>query len=144
MSYVKVFESIDKNKDGKISWDEFSQWIRAFSPLMTSEEIDEMFTELDADGDRQIDIVEFAKCYVVGEKEEEEEEAVLKEAFDLYDINRDGKISPGELHVVLKRLGRNKSMEECASMVGAVDADQDGHVSFEEFKTMMNSDKKLL
>ncbi|KAG2334601.1 hypothetical protein Bca4012_015924 [Brassica carinata] len=140
MSYVKAFEGIDTNKDGKISWDEFAQWIRAFSPSMTSEEIDKMFTELDVDGDRQIDIVEFSKCYVVGEKEEEE---AVKEAFDLYDTNRDGKISPGELHVVLKRLGKNKSMEECALMVDAFDADKDGHVGFEEFKTMMNSDKKL-
>ena len=101
-----------------------------------------MFKELDADGDAQIDITEYAKCFA--SKDKEEEEADLKGAFDLFDIDGDGKISPGELHVVLKRLGRNKSMEECASMVGAVDADQDGHVSFEEFKTMMNSDKKLL
>ncbi|KAF8118879.1 hypothetical protein N665_0002s0181 [Sinapis alba] len=97
MSYVQVFERINKNKDGKISWDEFSQGIRAFSPTLTSEEINEMFKEFDVDGDGQIDIIEFAKCFV---------------------------ISASEIHVVLKRLRENKSMEECNNIVRAVDARQ--------------------
>ncbi|CAH8305001.1 unnamed protein product [Eruca vesicaria subsp. sativa] len=140
MSYVEVFERMDKNKDGKISREEFDQVFRAFSPSMTSEEIDEIFKELNVDGDGQIDIIEFAKCYVVDT--DEEKEALLKKAFDLYDINGDGKISADELHVMLKRLGENKSMEECVAMVSAVDADKDCFVSYEEFKTMMNSNTK--
>lgn len=47
---------------------------------------------------------------MVGEKEEEEE-VVLKEVFDLYDFNCDGKILLGEFYVVLKCFGRNKLME---------------------------------
>ncbi|KAF8048156.1 hypothetical protein N665_2637s0002 [Sinapis alba] len=66
MHYVEVFKRMDKNKDGKISLDEFSEGIRAFSPSITSEQIDELFNDLDNDGDGQIDIIEFAMCFVVG------------------------------------------------------------------------------
>lgn len=57
---------MDKNKDGKISLDEFSEGIRAFSSSITSEQIDELFKDLDVDGDGQIDVKEFAMCFVVG------------------------------------------------------------------------------
>ncbi|KAF8095712.1 hypothetical protein N665_0324s0010 [Sinapis alba] len=59
-------KEIRKTKDGKISLDEFSEGIRAFSPSITSEQIDELFNDLDNDGDGQIDIIEFAMCFVVG------------------------------------------------------------------------------
>ncbi|KAL1195469.1 putative calcium-binding protein CML32 [Cardamine amara subsp. amara] len=143
MSVAEIFERVDKNKDGKISWDEFALAIRAFSPSITSEEVDKMFRELDADGDGQIDSVEFASCLVLGEGEEQDdEETVMKEAFDLYDIDGDGKISASELHVVLKRLGEKHTVEDCVAMIRAVDADGDGFVSFEEFKTMMSFNNK--
>ncbi|CAF1702433.1 unnamed protein product [Brassica oleracea var. botrytis] len=66
MYYVEVFKRMDKNKDGKISLDEFSEGIRAFSSSITSEQIDELFKDLDVDGDGQIDVKEFAMCFVVG------------------------------------------------------------------------------
>ncbi|CAL9235721.1 unnamed protein product [Arabidopsis halleri] len=145
MSMAEIFERVDKNKDGKISWDEFAEAIRVFSPQITSEEIDKMFIVLDVDGDGQIDVVEFASCLMVnGGGEKDDEEVVMKEAFDLYDIDGDGKISASEIHVVLKRLGEKHTMEECVTMVQAVDKDGDGFVSFEEFKIMMNSKKESL
>ncbi|EOA28418.1 hypothetical protein CARUB_v10024624mg [Capsella rubella] len=144
MSVAQIFERVDKNKDGKISWDEFAEAIRVFSPKITSEEIDKMFRELDIDGDNEIDAVEFASCLMLNNGEKEDEEVVMKEAFDLYDIDRDGKISASEIHVVLKRLGEKHTMDECVMMVRAVDKDGDGFVDFEEFKTMMTSTKKSL
>ncbi|CAH8390634.1 unnamed protein product [Eruca vesicaria subsp. sativa] len=61
MSFVQVFDRVDKNKDGKISYDQFSQGFRDLYPLMSSEEMDKMFKEVDVDGDGQIDVMEFAK-----------------------------------------------------------------------------------
>ncbi|CAA0374968.1 unnamed protein product [Arabidopsis thaliana] len=144
MSMAEIFESVDKNKDGKISWDEFAEAIRVFSPQITSEKIDKMFIVLDVDGDGQIDDVEFASCLMVngGGEKDTEEEVVMKEAFDLYDMDGDGKISASKIHVVLKRLGEKHTMEDCVVMVQTVDKDGDGFVNFEEFKIMMNSNKE--
>ncbi|CAH8305072.1 unnamed protein product [Eruca vesicaria subsp. sativa] len=137
-SYIERFERIDKNKDGKISCDEFSPEFRTIFPTMSSEETDMMFKEVDVDCDGQIDVTEFFKSLMIGK------EAVEKQLFDRYDIDRDGKISPGEVHDACKYVfGEKKSMEECARLVDDFDTDKDGFVSFEEFKTMLDSDKVL-
>ncbi|KAL9813040.1 putative EF-hand domain pair protein CML [Arabidopsis thaliana] len=59
---VEIFERVDKNKDGKISWDKSAEAIRVFSPKIISEEIDKVFIVLVVDGDGQIDDVEFTSC----------------------------------------------------------------------------------
>ncbi|CAI7917487.1 unnamed protein product [Closterium sp. NIES-54] len=55
-------------------------------------------------------------------------------AFRVFDINGDGKISPAELALVLERLSRTETV--CVSvseLIRAADVDGDGLVDFEEF-----------
>uniref|UniRef100_A0A0D3GDD0 EF-hand domain-containing protein n=1 Tax=Oryza barthii TaxID=65489 RepID=A0A0D3GDD0_9ORYZ len=76
------------------------------------------------------------------EYEAEEEERDLREAFDVFDGNKDGLISAEELGTVLGSLGLRQhggrpAVAECRDMIRLVDSDGDGMVSFEEFKRMM-------
>ena len=57
----------------------------------------------------------------------------LKEAFQRFDMNRDGKISATELGSVLRSLGDNPSDEELILMVKEVDRDGDVFIDLEEF-----------
>jgi calmodulin len=45
----------------------------------------------------------------------------MKQAFDLFDKNNDGKISSDELGRVLRTLGHNYSNEEVQEMISNVD-----------------------
>ena len=129
---VPIFNKFDKNGDGKISCNELSLVFRDLGWEMRAEEVQTGMSEFDKDGDGHIDLEEFMemmKC--------KDEEVLLREAFDLYDLNNAGLISASELHEVLNRLGENYSLEQCKLMITTVDADGDGFVNFPECKEMM-------
>lgn len=95
--------------------------------------------EIDKDGDGYIDLNEFADFHRCnpegstgggGDKE-------LRDAFELYDKDKNGVISARELHAVMKSLGEKCSYRDCCKMISSVDEDGDGCVNFEEFKKMM-------
>ncbi|KAB2604512.1 calcium-binding protein CML23 [Pyrus ussuriensis x Pyrus communis] len=128
----KIFNKFDKNGDGRISCDELRGIFGELgSETASLEEVQRIMAEFDKDGDGHIDIAEFAEIINGGSTKE------LRDAFDLYDLDKNGLISKSELHEVLKRLGQKCSLKECAKMIGSVDADGDGHVNFAEFKKMM-------
>ena len=67
----------------------------------------------------------------------EEQIEEFKEAFELFDKNNDGSISPLEFKTVMESLGQNPSDEEVADMIKEVDQDHDGRIDFPEFLVMM-------
>ena len=74
-----------------------------------------------------------------GNKEEK-----LKFAFKVYDIDRDGYISNGELFIVLKMMvGSNLKDQQLQQIVDKTimeaDLDRDGKISFEEFTKMVEN-----
>lgn len=65
----------------------------------------------------------------------------LKEAFEVFDIDRDGFITPNKLWVLMENLGLSEDMryEDCQRMIKVYDMDGDGRISFHEFKCMMEN-----
>ena len=49
--------------------------------------------------------------------------AGLKDAFDLFDKNKDGRITTGELDTVMKSLGQDPTETELRNMVNEIDID---------------------
>lgn len=97
-----------------------------------------MMQEIDTDKDGHINLQEFA-AFCNGESDPyKSAEKELREAFELYDQDHNGKISAAELHQILTRLGEHCTEQDCAGMIKTVDADGDGFVSFEEFRKMMS------
>nr|XP_043617219.1 calcium-binding protein CML24-like [Erigeron canadensis] len=138
----QVFKKFDANGDGKISITELRSILNALGTVTSEEELKIVMEEIDKDGDGYIDLNEFIQfqrggCALGGDHAVDDEKE-LREAFDLYDQNKNGKISANELHSVLKSLGEKSTLKECKQMIASVDVDGDGSVNFEEFKKMMN------
>nr|GEX51234.1 calcium-binding protein CML24-like [Tanacetum cinerariifolium] len=135
----KVFKKFDVNGDGKISISELGSILAALSGSVTPEtELKSVMKEIDTDGDGFIDLDEFVAFHNGNNNGEEVMSKELREAFDLYDADKNGKISANELFSVMKRLGEKVSLKDCKKMIQNVDVDGDGCVNFEEFKKMMN------
>jgi calmodulin len=66
----------------------------------------------------------------------------LKEAFAVYDINRDGVITARELGTVMRQLGQNPTEAEILEMIRELDKDTSGTINFEEFVLLMSKNVK--
>jgi calmodulin len=65
----------------------------------------------------------------------------LKEAFEFFDNDKDGFVTPKKLWVLMEKLGLSAEMtyEDCEKMIRVYDKDGDGRISFNEFKYMMEN-----
>lgn len=134
----KIFNKFDKNGDGRISVSELEQMLSSLGSKWTTDELKTTMEHIDKNGDGYIDLKQFADFHcndtaaAAAGKDEE-----LRDAFNLYDLDKDGVISPTELHIVLNKLGEKCSLSDCQRMISNVDTDGDGKVNFDEFKKMM-------
>ncbi|XP_042497516.1 probable calcium-binding protein CML25 [Macadamia integrifolia] len=131
-----VFKKFDVNGDGKISSSELGAIMGSLGHPTTEDELEKMIKEVDSDGDGYIDLNEFIELNTKGVDTVKVLED-LRNAFLIYDIDRNGSISPEELQTVLRSLGEETSLAECRKMISGVDCDGDGLINFEEFKIMM-------
>jgi serine/threonine-protein phosphatase 2B regulatory subunit len=96
-----------------------------------------MIAIFDEDGGGDVDFLSAFSSK--GNKEQK-----LRFAFKVYDIDRDGYISNGELFIVLKMMvGSNLKDQQLQQIVDKTimeaDLDRDGKISFEEFTKMVEN-----
>jgi len=65
-----------------------------------------------------------------------------KDAFEMFDKNKDGIITTKQLANVMRSLNQDPTEEELNEMIEEVDLDKNGEVDFEEFVTLMNRRSK--
>ncbi|KXL47318.1 hypothetical protein M433DRAFT_531954 [Acidomyces richmondensis BFW] len=135
----KRFMKLDKDNSGTIEREEFLSLPQVSSnPLATR-----MIAIFDEDGGGDVDFQEFVSGLSAFSSKGNKEEK-LRFAFRVYDIDRDGYISNGELFIVLKMMvGSNLKDQQLQQIVDKTimeaDLDHDGKISFEEFTKMVES-----
>ncbi|KAM7201813.1 calcineurin subunit B [Rhypophila sp. PSN 637] len=140
----KRFMKLDKDNSGTIEREEFLSLPQISSnPLATR-----MIAIFDEDGGGDVDFQEFVSGLSAFSSKGNKEQK-LRFAFKVYDIDRDGYISNGELFIVLKMMvGSNLKDQQLQQIVDKTimeaDLDKDGKISFEEFTKMVeNTDVSL-
>ncbi|GFQ00494.1 probable calcium-binding protein cml25 [Phtheirospermum japonicum] len=138
----QVFKKFDVNGDGKISGSELGSIMGSLGHSATEEELNNMIREVDSDGDGFINLNEFIE---LNTKDIDYDEVLedLKDAFQVFDIDKNGSISAEELQDVLQSLGEECTLAECRKMISGVDSDGNGTISFDEFKVMMMTGSRL-
>lgn len=102
-----------------------------------------MIAIFDEDGGGDVDFQEFVSGLSAFSSKGNKEQK-LRFAFKVYDIDRDGYISNGELFIVLKMMvGNNLKDQQLQQIVDKTimeaDLDGDGKISFEEFTKMVEN-----
>ncbi|KAK1295425.1 putative calcium-binding protein CML16 [Acorus calamus] len=144
----EIFRFFDLDGNGLITKEELVYTLGRIGRSPPSEkEVELMIAEADRDGDGCISFDEFGTIgpdlfFGGGGAADRAEE--LRGAFEVFDVDGDGKISAEELMRVFESIsgggssgGGGCSIEECRRMIGGVDSDGDGLVCFEDFARMM-------
>uniref|UniRef100_A0A674P976 Dynein axonemal assembly factor 10 n=1 Tax=Takifugu rubripes TaxID=31033 RepID=A0A674P976_TAKRU len=129
----KRFKKLDLDNSGSLSVEEFM----SLPELQQNPLVQRVIDIFDTDGNGEVDFKEFiegvSQFSVKGDKEQK-----LRFAFRIYDMDKDGYISNGELFQVLKMMvGNNLKDTQLQQIVDKTiinaDKDGDGRISFEEF-----------
>ncbi|XP_008706119.1 calcineurin subunit B type 2 [Ursus americanus] len=133
----KRFKKLDLDSSGALSLEEFM----SLPELQQNPLVQRVVDVFDTDGNGEVDFKEFilgtSQFSVRGDEEQK-----LRFAFSIYDIDKDGYISNGELFQVLKLMvGNNLKDWQLQQLVDKtiiiLDQDGDGKISFEEFCTVV-------
>lgn len=163
----RLFATYDENNDGHISRRELGSVMQKLGMEATDEELNCMLRSVDKNGDGLVDFEEFVDfqaslsvapgnvastlagagnseanggIQMIGSTSDDDDD--LREAFDVFDKDKNGFICVKELYSVLRSLGisANTTITSCQNMISAVDRNGDGLVDFIEFKDLMTAE----
>merc|ERR1719400_2046532 len=106
--------------------------MRSMGQNPTEDELLALVMEIDLNGDGTIDFPEFLEM-MKNKANEADQLEDLKEAFRIFDRNRDGYIDTKELKNVTRMMGTILSKEEVAEFMAEADVDGNGKLDYDEF-----------
>ncbi|XP_042419550.1 putative calcium-binding protein CML19 [Zingiber officinale] len=135
----EVFKHFDRDRDGRVSYAELRASFDLLGEEMPAAAAQAVIADLDSDGDQLLDFEDFVRLVEgEGEKIEIKDDEELKKVFEMFEVVKgSGRITPRGLKTMLSRLGDERSIKECKTMIGAYDLDGDGELNFHEFYQMM-------
>ncbi|KAI9499037.1 hypothetical protein BDB00DRAFT_867109 [Zychaea mexicana] len=132
-----------RSDSSSITEDVFRETVKKYVPSMSPNDdifLKRLYAAFDVDNNKSIDFEEFVDGLSVFMKGTAEEKLAL--SFKLYDVNHDGYLTKTELERVMLQLSHTFSEEDqtgeikdmIARMFEDVDVDNDGKLSFDEYK----------
>ncbi|KAL5546469.1 hypothetical protein UlMin_006156 [Ulmus minor] len=137
LELVEAFKLIDRDNDGIVSRNELEALLNRLAGSSSSQEVvSMMLSEVDQEGNGCISVETLMSR--VGSACGPACDSELRDAFDVFDSDHDGKITAEELHTVFTTIGDDRcTLEDCRRMIEGVAKNGDGFVCFEDFSRMM-------
>lgn len=136
----EAFALFDADGDGKITAKELGSVLKAMGQNPSETELNDMISEVDIDGNGTIEYAEFQELMTSSKHVQDvSSEDEMKEAFAMFDQNKDGFISLEELHHLMSTLGEKLTAAEAQDMLREADQDGDGRINYAEFRIMMQN-----
>lgn len=132
----KLFESLDKDADGKLGKDELKKGFANSLDLSAGgDDFDALLDAMDLDQDGLIDYQEFMQATISRQTVMNDQN--LDEAFNLMDLNGDGNISKEELEEVFSAHPKDELKQMVDEVLAECDKNNDGQISKDEFAAAM-------
>jgi len=135
--YQAAFSLFDKNGDGTISVQELREAMRRLGHNPSDGDVQDMISQVDSDKNGSVDFDEFVDL-MHNQVNKVDAESDMRDAFNTFDRNKDGFISPAELKSVMASMGEKLTQAEVDAMIKAADLNGDGKIDFQEFVRMMS------
>ena len=144
--YKEIFDLVDTDRGGSIEKAELSELMDTLGMDVGDDEIELMMTEIDEDGDGEIDFAEFVA--VMSKKVADAfDEGKVMEAFESLrrpeDLSAGGKDADSTvrkddlLEAIMNQGNRTISKEQASELVMQMSPDDDGNINFEAFVRLM-------
>ena len=134
--YREAFDNFDKDHNGSISLKELGSMMKSLGQAPTDQDLREIISEVDLDGNGNIDFNEFITIMQKRTRDSDPEEEIIS-AFRVFDKDGNGTLSTKELRHVMTTIGDKLTDEEVDQMIEEADVDGDGVINYEEFVRMM-------
>ena len=134
--FKQCFDLFDRDGNGKIGLKELGTVLRCFGQNPTEAEIQDIINEVDSDGNGTLDFEEFLSL-MWKKMADTDIDQELKNAFNIIDLDANGKINSNELKRLFDSSGDKVTDEEVEEMIREADLDGDGLIDLEEFKRVM-------
>lgn len=136
----QIFQSLDKNGDGSLSFEELKTGL---GHKENAETLLEILKAADTDNSGSIDYTEFLAATMDAQIFLRDD--YLRTAFDMFDKDGSGKIDKEEIRSLLcgEDLSQIVSKDELEKYLAEVDENGDGEIDFTEFQLMMEKCKNL-
>ncbi|CAL0317475.1 unnamed protein product [Lupinus luteus] len=131
-----MFTNMDTDNSGTITYEELRAGLQRLGSKLTETEVQQLMEAADVDGNGTIDYIEFITATMHRHRLEKDEH--LHKAFQYFDKDNSGFITRDELETAMKEYGMGDKAT-IKEIISEVDADNDGRINYEEFRTMMRS-----
>merc|ERR1712087_183304 len=109
----EAFSIFDVDDDGLITAKELKSIMEQMGNPLTDAEVKDIIAEAGSRKTNSITFAQFAKLMHIGARgQQDDEEEIVRSAFDLFDKNGDGTISSSEMQASIKKFGVPLSARE--------------------------------